>query len=223
MSTSVFIRAHDAAPAEKAGALVGRILALREGKDHEQVFSVDPEQFSAVPGSPFAYWVSDAIRDIFRRFPPLEGNAGTVKQGLATADDFRFVRVWWEVAPERIGYSAEDTLTGRGWVHFAKGGSYSPYYADVHLVVNWRGKGAEIKNFYGPNGRLASRPQNEEFYFRPGLTWPRRTDGLSFRPLPSGCVFADKGPAIFVQHDEKNTLGSLLSILNSCTIEVLVR
>jgi len=223
MSTSVFIRAHDAAPAEKAGALVGRIRALREGADHEQVFSVDPEQFSAVPGSPFAYWVSDAIRDIFRRFPPLEGNAGTVRVGLQTSDDFRFVRAWWEVAPERIGYSPEDTLTGRGWVHFAKGGSYSPYYADVHLVVNWWGKGAEIKNFFGPNRRLASRPQNEEFYFRPGLTWPRRTtSGLSVRTLPVGSVFSDKGPTLFAEQDALLALIGTQAILQSSLATALI-
>src|SRR5690606_34454471 len=175
-----------------------------------------PEQFSAVPGSPFAYWVSDAIRDIFRRFPPLEGNAGTVKRGLGTADDFRFVRAWWEVAPERIGYSAEDTLTGRGWVHFAKGGSYSPYYADVHLVVNWWGKGAEIRAF--PRAFI----RNEEFYFRPGLTWPLRTQrGFSLRTLPQGCVFGHKGPAMFPSNE--NALVPLLGIGNSTVYFSLLR
>ena len=56
----------------------------------------------------------------------LRYQTATAKQGLATADDFRFVRLWWEVAPETIGYSPEDTRQGKGWVHFAKGGAFSP-------------------------------------------------------------------------------------------------
>src|SRR5690606_5257174 len=130
-------------------------------------------------------------------------------------------RAWWEVAPERIGYSPEDTLTGRGWVHFAKGGSYSPYYADVHLVVNWWGKGAEIKNFYGPNGRLASRPQNEEFYFRPGLTWSGRSQrGLSLRFFPAGAVFVDKVPVAFPY--DRELFDGLLGVMNSSLYRELV-
>src|SRR5690606_18391564 len=182
-----------------------------------------PEQFSAVPGSPFAYWVSDAIRDIFRRFPPLEGNAGTVKQGLATADDFRFVRAWWEVAPERIGYSPEDTLTGRGWGHFAKGGSYSPYYADVHLVVNWWGKGAEIKAYVVQrypyiNGKHEWVVKNEDFYFRPGLTWPLRARAFSPQPLPAGCIFSVRGYALIAP---TSALPALLGITGTCTFDYL--
>jgi hypothetical protein len=66
----------------------------------------------------------------------------------------------------------EQTRRGKRWVPFAKGGAYSPYYADVYLVVDWENDGERIRNFYGPNGRLASRPQNMEYFFRPGLTWP---------------------------------------------------
>ena len=87
---------------------------------------------------------------------------------------------------------------GRKWFPFAKGGAYSPYYADVHLVVNWENDGHAIHEFVDPKtGKQRSRPQNIQFYFRPGLTWPRRTCGLSFRVLPKGCIFADKGPAVF--------------------------
>ncbi|HQP89323.1 MAG TPA: hypothetical protein PLL76_23975, partial [Thermoanaerobaculia bacterium] len=54
-----------------------------------------------------------------------------------------------------------------------------------------------------------------EAYFRPGLTWPRRTSGLSFRAMPRGCIFGDKGPGAFVEGDESDTLLALLAVLNS--------
>ena len=62
-------------------------------------FLLNPSLFSKVPGSPFAYWISDLIRNLFDKFPKFEDSAGIAKQGLATADDLRFVRCWWEVLP----------------------------------------------------------------------------------------------------------------------------
>ena len=106
MTKTVFLRVLDAAPEEKGRDLARLAAALRDSDDIASIdsaFSVEAAEFSAVPGSPLAYWAGEAIRQIFRRLPPLEGNIGTVKQGLATADDFRFVRARWEVDPKHIG------------------------------------------------------------------------------------------------------------------------
>lgn len=65
--------------------------------------------------------------------------------------------------------------------------------------------------------------KSTDFYFRPGLTWPRRTQGgLSLRVLPAGCIFADKGPAAFVAADEPTELLALLAITNSAAFGLLV-
>ena len=138
------------------------------------------------------------------------------QHGASTKNDFRFLRAWWEVDPETIGYRPEDTRRGKGWVHFAKGGAFSPFHADVHLVVDWWEEGQALRDF--PNAYI----RNEHWYFRPGLTWPRRTtSGLSMRALPSGCVFADKGPVLFV--NQCNTREALLALINSRGFEVLVQ
>ncbi|MBA2442565.1 MAG: hypothetical protein H0V53_09195 [Rubrobacter sp.] len=139
---------------------------------------------------------------------------------LQTSDDFRFVRASWEVAPANVAHNREETLEGKRWVPFAKGGEFSPYYSDVHLLVNWEREGEEIKSFVDSNGNLASRPQNTEFYFRPGLTWPlRTTSGISFRPLPDGGIFGHKGPAAFSPEAE---LPAFLALMNSRLFGVLV-
>lgn len=95
------------------------------------------------------------------------------------------------------------TCEGKRWAPFAKGGEYSPYYADIHLVVNWENEGMEIRNFVDlKTGRLNSRPQNIDYYFRPGLTWGDRTSSfLSVKPWPSGGVFSVKGSAGFIKHE----------------------
>ncbi len=178
-------------------------------------YIADPASFRLVPNAPFAYWVSDQLRQIFADHPLFEAEGRTAKQGLATADDFRFLRLWWEI-PECFGRQA--------WFPFAKGGEYSLYYADVHLTVNWAADGAQIRNFADPkSGRTYSRPQNMDFYSRPGLTWTRRTQkGLSLRIMPRGCVFGDKGPVAFVDDDAPTSLLNLLGIMNSSTFLRLV-
>jgi hypothetical protein len=156
----------------------------------------------------------------------------------ATADDFRFVRAWWEVPPERIvrgtvQTSLEEfrrqTFEVRRWVPFAKGGEYSPYYADVHLVVNWECEGAEVKNNLNERGGVRSnvwmlKDTAVHFFFRPGLTWPRRTNSnFGIRALPSGCIFADKGPAAFVSADSLFvSLGLLFSRLYQSLFEIFL-
>lgn len=180
-------------------------------RDDVRRFSVHPASFAQVPNSPLCYWVSDRVRRLFQELRPFESEGRAVKQGLATADDFRFVRLWTEVPPEKIGTR---------WFPFAKGGAYSPCYADLHLVVNWENDGEEIRDLVDPTtGRQLSRPQNTEFYFRPGLTWPRRTNGLSFRVLPERCVFADKGPAVFGETDD---LLAVCALANSRSFGALV-
>lgn len=176
---------------DRPGALVEASQQARERRTGGRVFRVAPEELEEIPGAPLAYWVPPSIRRLFTDLPPLEGNGADVRQGLATADDFRFVRTFWEVDPTKIGRSREETLQGKRWVPFAKGGEYSPYYADIHLVVDWGDDGRRIREFEQAVVR------NPQYYFHSGLTWPlRTTSGLSVRCLPAGCIFGHKGPLI---------------------------
>ena len=110
------------------------------------------------------------------------------------------------------------------WVpSFSKGGSYSPYYADIHLLVAWDESRRTFLDFWGRPGRMIERPEALEFFFRPGITWPRRTNGLSFRSLPAGCVFGDKGPAAFVFDDNHISLLALALVMNSRVFYLLVQ
>jgi len=247
MTNTLFIRLLQ--HGDKGAALAERIEALREGRADGDVYAVDPESFRQVPNTPFCYWVSERIRRLFKELPPFEGEGRTVKQGLATADDFRFVRAWWEVPAERIldgGRYAEGgrrkdgeekwteervrefqawcrrrTYEGKRWAPFAKGGEYSPYYADIHLVVNWEKEGAEIRNFIDPKtGKTNSRPQNTDYYFRPGLTWPRRSYRMRSAPVPAGSIFSHAGMMAFAPFSE---LLPFLGLIGSAAFDFFVR
>jgi hypothetical protein len=209
---TTFIRVTMASADDKAAKLLCAIKDLRVPSRHEDsvasaAWDVQPSLFSKVPGSPFAYWVSDSIRRTFSRLASFASGDRTALVGLQTSDDYRFIRAWWEVDPSQIG---------KRWFGFAKGGSFSPFYADIPLVVGYsRGDQVGLQAI-GRYGRGATH------YFRPGLTWPSRTDGLSFRVIPRQCIFSHKGPTAFVEPDDPSNLFSLAALLNSRPFRYLV-
>lgn len=177
-------------------ALRNAVLANQKGKPDSRVFRIPIDEFAAIPGGRMAYWMGHSISRLFKDFPPIEGSGAEVRVGLQTGDDFRFVRLAWEVDPRRIAAQREDTRRRKPWALFAKGGEYSPYWADVHLVVNWAVDGATLREFSG------SVLRNQQYYFRPGLTWPPRTNSaFGIRALPAGGVFGHKGPVVFPHGD----------------------
>lgn len=238
MSKTIFFRLLDVDVNDKGTALEMRIAAL----NHEpppgravkpeavgQTFTADPTDFSKVPKSPFAYWVGESIRRLFVEMPSLEERGVSVQHGASTKRDFRFLRLWWEVPPHTIGSSAEDTYESRPWIPFAKGGAYSLYYSDIHLLVDWTDEAKKIEKYVlnrypylKGNASWILHPEND--YFKPGLTWTRRTSSnFSARALPNGCVFADKGPSAFPPELKSPALLSLLAIMNSSPFEALLR
>lgn len=186
---------------------------LREGSKDQRVFQVVAHDFEAIPGAPMAYWVNPDIRRLFTVNPPLEGRGAEVRQGLATGDDFRFVRAFWEVDPHRIARKRDDTFDGKRWTPFAKGGEYSPFWADIYLVVDYRNDGEELRSFAG------SVIRNPQYYFRPGLTWPERTtSGFGVRVMPAACVFSHVGHGAFPLVDPLDVLAYLTSRVAQATV-----
>lgn len=198
---TLFIRA--VAAEDKAAAIKRAISG-----DSADRFAPDLDQFKQLPGTPFAYWVGAGVRAAFQRFQTVEGNGRAVRQGLATADDFRFVRTHWEIDPRD---------RGKKWFPFAKGGRLSPFYAGIHLVVNWADGGAEIKNNLNEKGNVRSnvwmlRDTAANYFFKGGLTWPLRASKFAPQPLPAGCIFSVRGYSVFL---EEMLLLPSLAIFNS--------
>ncbi|KPL90883.1 hypothetical protein ADN01_02100 [Levilinea saccharolytica] len=198
-----------------------KISELNQGRKTDDVFLSDPNYFSALPGSPFAYWVNNQIIGLFSKLPSLQKAGYSIQIGASSHSDFRFLRLTWEI-PRFY------KITSGKWINFAKGGEYSPYYYDIHLCINWNNKAQEIKEFISKqypylNGETDWLLHPESSYFRPGLTWPRRTNRFSVRCLPSNCIFADKGPAAFCQNDNPDDLLALLAVMNSSSFHNLVR
>ncbi len=178
-------------------------------------FDVARRDFDAIDGRPLAYEQLGLAAHVFREHPGLEPAHARARLGPHAGRDERYVRYWWEIAPR-------DGSKQFTWERFAKGGDFCRFYADVNLVVHWDPVRMTFADFLGRKGRETSRPESVDDFFRPGLTWPRRTQrGFNVRVLPDGCVFADKGPAIFPKREDD--IAFLLGVVNSTLFEYMLR
>ncbi|BCY16549.1 hypothetical protein hrd7_03980 [Leptolinea sp. HRD-7] len=188
---------------------------IETGKD---VIVRRSDYFDKLPSKPLAYWLPEKILELFVKNPSLETNHAKAWQGLITSDDFRFARLRWEI-------DANEISPQKRWVYFPKGGEFSPFYEDIHLVINWKNSGQEIVNFFDENGNLRSRPQSINHYYRKGLTYPWRTSlGFAPRVLPKNCIFAAQGSAILSLSEQEDSSENLLllGILNSSLYQLLI-
>ncbi|WPL18202.1 hypothetical protein Thiowin_03261 [Thiorhodovibrio winogradskyi] len=193
---------------DKASALLELCDRQRAGGDDPRSFDVAPDAFDAIPGKPFAYWVSEAVRETFMRFDSFECNGRFVKHGLTTGNDDRFVRVWWE------------TPKASGWLPFAKGGNYSPYYADQQLLLKWFDNGAELRAGYQTKSIPGTRLDGNEFFGRRGITWPLRAHRFSPQTLNANASFSARGYCAFLPD---GTELIALAIFNSCAFDYLFK
>lgn len=188
---------------------------------HKRLYLVNQDKLKLINGFPFIYWISDSFREKFKE-KPLE-EILDVKVGLQTGNNYRFLRFWWEVNNNKVSknYSQDE----KKWVPYQKGGDYNKWYGNNWLVVNWKNDGYEIKNLYDDNGRLRSRPQNEEYYFKEGITYTlASTKGISMRYLSSNNIFDVGGSCIFLEKNYKSIcyiLGLMNSKLASYIVECL--
>ena len=192
-----------------------KLLAAIKG-DYSYTFECNLNRFNKIDGKPFAYWISDKFADIFENAEPLS-KVAPPKQGLATADNNRFLRLWFELNYEKIGFgmkSCEDAKSsGFKWFPYNKGGAFRRWYGNRDYVVNWQNDGAEIRSFKNENGKVRSRPQNTAYFFKPSITWSDLTSAsFSGRYCEGGFIFDIKGSSGFPSKDNQLYL---LGLLNS--------
>ena len=214
---------------DKQGAYI-RLVDLKS--DHEQseacqaaikhdnalMFEVDQQEFAQIPGSPIVYWLPEAVLNTFNEGKPLSEIAQP-RQGLATADNNRFVREWWEVSQNRISLNCDSlqsaASSGAKWFPYNKGGDFRKWYGNQEFVVNWANDGQELKDF-----KPRSVLRNPSHYFKPSVSWSKISSGApAFRLFPLGFVFDVAGTSIFVN---PNHLAKIAAIMNSSTIYTLL-
>ncbi|MHB8125190.1 MAG: BREX-1 system adenine-specific DNA-methyltransferase PglX [Desulfitobacteriaceae bacterium] len=169
-------------------------------------FHFKQQDFLIIPGSPIAYWVSNRVRKIFKNATPL-GEIAEPRQGMATADNNRFLRLWYEVILDKVGFgfgnSAEAKESNLKWFPYNKGGEYRKWYGNNDYLVNWENDGNEIKNFKDEYGKVKSRPQNLDFFYRQSITWSFvSSTNFGVRYSLQGFIFDVGGSSVFPSERE---------------------
>lgn len=170
--------------------------------------------FSKIPGSPIAYWVSEKLFYAFASAPKM-GNIANVKVGLQTGNNDLFLKIWHEVSYGDISFGTDGTSKAK-FVPHNKAGDYRKWYGNGAYVVNWENNGARIKVCSG------ARPQNISFYFKSGFSWTDVSSGaFSCRYWPKGCIFDTCAPTIFTQNTNHFLLGLVNSKVGQCVMDIM--
>lgn len=196
---------------EKAGALLEAI----GNPDCGWFYRRDAETFKQIPGTPIAYWASDALLDAFANAKQLN-EFGKPRQGLATGENARFVREWWEVDDQKSSYSCcsleESVSSACKWFPYNKGGDFRKWYGNNEFVINWEDDGNSVREYSG------SVIRNPDCYFRPSITWSKISSGsIAFRFKPAGHVFDVAGTSVFSDAE------SLKYLQGACNSSVIMR
>jgi len=184
-------------PSEEQGLLLAN--ATKAGVATGRVFTPYQIDFLTIPGTPIVYWLKPSFFVLLKSSHRMHDIAD-VRQGLATADDNRFLRYTWEV-----------TTIGR-WATFTKGGGYCKWFGQNWYYVDWEYSGTRIKAF--GKGFIS----NIGYYFSQGWSYSRISNGsIGFRRFDiPGCI-GDKGPGIYTEDY------SLPAIAQSHTLSFLLR
>lgn len=165
------------------------------------------------------YNLSNSLYDIYQNSTPLYDIAPT-KQGLATSDNDRFLREWYEVDYAKIGFGCKKAEEYK-WYPCNKGGNYRKWYGNFNKIINWENDGFEIKEYAKKLYKSFTRTiKNIPLYFKPGITWNSLAKELGCRIVPNGFIFETKGSMMFPE--EKNIL-YILGLTNSKIINIVAR
>ena len=162
-------------------------------------YTVNQKDFINIEGHPISFWGTKKIYEIYSRNRSLSAVANPCV-GLQTADNDRFLRIWFEPSISRLGLAQENAASAarihKKWFPYNKGGSKRRWYGNQELVVNWEKDGEELKAFKGAVIR------NSSFYFKPCISWGL-ISGPLFRYFPKGFIYDVQGMSCFYESDDQ--------------------
>lgn len=191
--------------------------ALAEAVEASSFRSVDLAPFIRLPGQPFALHMPNSIASLWAEGRTMQPALAAVRTGSKTFDNFRYLRLWWELPAD---------APSRGWRRYEKGGEYRPYLSPTPLLVNWKQDGLELRSYGEETGRLAQVMQGSRAWLEPGLTYPHTSSvGFAARMMPRDHMFDNKSVCIFPSRDELTfqVLGYMNSTQVSCLLDVFGR
>ncbi|NEZ47325.1 BREX-1 system adenine-specific DNA-methyltransferase PglX [Clostridium niameyense] len=179
-----------------------------------------------IPTKPFAYWVSKNILNICKSNNRFEDFAKP-RQGMATSDNKRFLKKWYEVNINNISFTSDSAksalLTNKKWFPYNKGGTSRKWYGNNEFIINWFNDGEEVKAYASKLYKSYSRTiKNEQFYFNECITYTFISENMGARYSPKGFIFDVAGSSIFLNSENiKVILGLLCSKVSSLFLDIM--
>ena len=187
-----------------------KVLEAIDNKNCGYFYETSATNFSKIPGSPIAYWVSKNIIECFKN----EYICQYAKpcKGIDTGNNDLFLRMWYEISNQvrfipNIVASHDLNFSNYKWFPYNKGGTFRKWYGNNDYVINWENNGLELRSYKKSNLR------NKDKYFKKGITWSTVTSGnSSFRFFSEGFLFDNGGSCLF---SKKLNLMYIQGFLNS--------
>lgn len=225
VSTTAFVIGNASRPSQK-GSYLRLVDGRSEGeksrtalhaiksKCEQTYFRADSQKFSRVPGSPVAYWLTEYVSRLFSDQNRLLANNFSLREGINTGDNDRFLRLWFEVEHATTRHTGEASPRTKWWRH-RKGGEYRKWYGNNDFVLNWRNDGEEIHAFHGlPKDYNGAPMRGKRLFFKEALSWSRVSTGdFAIRYYSKGQTYDSTAPSIFGKGEE---LFPLMGFLNGC-------
>ena len=185
-------------------------------------FVTDKENYDVIPGKIIAYWLSDALVNDFRRGTPL-GEIAFPRQGLATSNNDKYLRLWFEVGNDNLNTKAVSTSdakkSGKRWYPHCKGGGYRKWYGNRDYVIDWKDDGKHLRN----DNKAVIR--NPDYYFLDGFSYSDVSTGdYALRYYGNGFVFDSAGPMIFLSGNNHMDYDNakLLALMNTSVVNKIL-
>ena len=198
---SSFVRLSDFKGADQQGP---RTLEAINDRACPWRYVAQPDSFKLIPGSPFAYWVSDRLRDSFADGQSLN-EIGKATLGMNSTDNAKYVRLWHEVEYHNIGFdfgSNEEAATSDyRWFPYNKGGEYRKWYGNREHVINWHKGGKDIHEANSLPMEYRGAPvRSKQYQFKECITWSFVSSSFfGVRYSPKGSLFDVAGSSFFAE------------------------
>ncbi len=187
-----------------------KVLEAIDNPDCGYFYEAQQSNFSKIPGSPVAYWVSEIVFDDFSKGKKI-GEFSLVSEGIKSGDNEKYLRLWHEVKAEKFSFAK--SLSGFKWYPHHKGGDFRKWYGNRDWVINWEDDGREIRQ--APNSGL----QGKQMYFKAFASWSKiSSKGNPCRLFKENCLFDSGAPAVSNQ-----ILYETMGLLNTTVGEYLLR
>ena len=178
--------------------------------------------FLVIPGGIMAYWLSPNLINDFRLGIPL-GEVAFPRQGLATSNNDKYLRLWHEVSKENVNFNATSLIDAndskKRWFPHCKGGGFRKWYGNRDYIINWENNGVQLRN----DKKAVVR--NSDLYFNEGFSYSDVSTGsYALRYYGEGFIFDSSGPMFFLSDSNKTDYNKdkFLSLMNTNVVNKIL-